>query len=788
MPSTPRPRALNEVLVRAAERLRAQTGALLVELWAWGVIPPSAADAPYAASAARERAAAAAAAGAGDPEAWACLARSGAADRLRRADVFMRRGGLMAFAPESAAPPTLRPAPAVAGECLRAGAPAAFTTEALYAGSAPRALRALRRLVGARHAAVLPVGPDHPAALWVIAAAEPGAVAAPRWAELTAAAAPYALVVRAADEAERARAAERRIAVHAAEEREFAGRVSRVLASHRDVQGAFHAVAAEIALLFPVDRAALLMYDAERDRIERVASDPDGESGLAAGEVFSPSGSVAVALRDRVPRLRALAGATQGVEGALARAGYRSALHYPLNFRDRTVGLLALSSRDDDVLTARHIDLLYTISLPLAVAVEDLRLRRAIQQSERKYRDLYDNAPDMLLSIGPDRRVLDCNATTARVLGYDRGELIGRPVTDFHDAEFNRVFRRAFDKFVREGFLDGLEGRYLRRDGAPIEVSMSATAIYDERGVYVGSRSVVRDITERKALERRVLEAAKLAAVGRLAAGVAHELNNPLAGVVGFAHLLLEEVEDEYVRDRMQKILESGERCRRIVEDLLLYARQKGPRIERVDLDRLMSRVVRLGEYQWRVANVTVTRPAAEGIPDVEADPEQMEQVFLSLMSNAVDAMQNGGELTIALDRSRLRMPPCAAVDIRFADTGPGIPPDVVPHIFEPFFTTKEVGKGTGLGLSIAYSIVRDHMGEILVETGRGRGTTFTVRLPVARPALAEGAAAAASASATGPAPAAAAAAGAAAAGATGGGGAGGAGEPATVRAGGRLS
>jgi signal transduction histidine kinase len=231
-------------------------------------------------------------------------------------------------------------------------------------------------------------------------------------------------------------------------------------------------------------------------------------------------------------------------------------------------------------------------------------------------------------------------------------------------------------------------------------------------------------------LERRLFHAERLTTVGRLAAGIAHEINNPLSGVVGYSKLLLERDLDPKIREKVERIAQSGERCRKIVEGVLLFSRsQQGGERTEIDLATLVDRVVRIGEYQWKMHNVRIMREP-ERLPEsaslrVMADGDQLEQVLLNLLSNAVDAMPRGGTVRITLAAE-----PDDHISFSVSDEGVGIPDAIRDSIFDPFFSTKEIGKGTGLGLSISYGIVRDHGGDILLESQPGRGTTFRVVLP----------------------------------------------------------
>jgi signal transduction histidine kinase len=233
------------------------------------------------------------------------------------------------------------------------------------------------------------------------------------------------------------------------------------------------------------------------------------------------------------------------------------------------------------------------------------------------------------------------------------------------------------------------------------------------------------DLRDRRALERQILRSQKLAAVGLLAAGIAHEINNPLSGVVGYSKLLLERPLQPEIRERVEKIAQSGERCRKIMEGVLLFSRQQDGGVRRqVDIRALLDRVLAIGEYQWRMHNVRIIRELDEPA-SVMADADQIEQVVLNLLSNAVDAMPRGGAV-----RLRLAVPPGGGASLTVADEGHGIPEEIQARIFDPFFSTKEIGKGTGLGLAISYGIVHDHGGDIVVDSAPGRGTVFTVTLP----------------------------------------------------------
>jgi len=227
---------------------------------------------------------------------------------------------------------------------------------------------------------------------------------------------------------------------------------------------------------------------------------------------------------------------------------------------------------------------------------------------------------------------------------------------------------------------------------------------------------------------RQIGQSEKLASIGRLAAGVAHEINNPLTGVLTFAHLLREKPNmDDQDRQDLDLIIHETSRAAEIVRGLLDFARERPALKEPLDLNDVVRRTMRLIRNQKSFERIVIQEELRDVLPAVEGDRNQLQQVFLNLSLNACEAMPNGGTLTITTVADGDR------VQVRMHDTGCGISPEHLPQIFEPFFTTKPVGKGTGLGLSVSYGIVEQHGGALEVETEEGKGSTFIIRLPALR-------------------------------------------------------
>ena len=223
-----------------------------------------------------------------------------------------------------------------------------------------------------------------------------------------------------------------------------------------------------------------------------------------------------------------------------------------------------------------------------------------------------------------------------------------------------------------------------------------------------------------------MLQAEKMSSLGKLAAGVAHQLNNPLGGITLFTKLVMEEYQHEpgAVED-LQRILKDAQRCRDTVKELLEFARQTRQEMRLHDINQAIIRTLFLLENQTLFQNITIEKQLSENLPQVPGDIQQLNHLFMNIILNAAQAMEGQGTLTIKTDLSADKN----HVRIEISDTGPGIPDDVMPHIFDPFFTTKEEGKGTGLGLSMVYGIVQNHGGKIRARSTPGRGTFFIVEL-----------------------------------------------------------
>ena len=313
--------------------------------------------------------------------------------------------------------------------------------------------------------------------------------------------------------------------------------------------------------------------------------------------------------------------------------------------------------------------------------------------------------------------------------GFEQRQLLGRPLLELAAPGYVRPLADALQATLRGGQVDNLELQIMRGNGHAGQFSVNLSPMRDEQDNINSIVVVMTDITDSAELRGKLVHAEKMAAVGQLVSGVAHEVNNPLTAILGFADLLLENPDlPDNARKDLRVILQEAQRTKQIVQNLLSFARQMPPQRNPVQLNLILRRTIQLRSYDFNSHGIDIVEHLDEGLPDVIGDAHQLQQVFLNILNNAYDAVhETGRPARIEINTTKAG----DAVEVSFRDNGHGIShPD---RIFDPFFTTKEVGKGTGLGLSICYGIVKEHGGEILCHNNSdGQGATFIVRFPAA--------------------------------------------------------
>ncbi len=381
--------------------------------------------------------------------------------------------------------------------------------------------------------------------------------------------------------------------------------------------------------------------------------------------------------------------------------------------------------------------------IELEMQNEELRRTQTeLETSQARYFDLYDLAPVGYVTLSEHGLILEVNLTTATLLGVARGALVKQPLTRFIHPDDQDIFYRHRKLLFETGAPQVCQLRLVKKDAAPFWVRIDATAAQDADGAPV-CRATMIDITERKAAEaalqassdevktmsQQLWQAAKLATMGELASSIAHELNNPLATIsLRVESLIAQTTGDDPRRRELEIIGQEVERMGKLVSNLLQFSRRSQPQISTVNVCDEIEKTLELIHYHLRKHNIAVAREFKPEGPLIHADRQQLRQLFLNLFTNASDAMPEGGTLTIRVTKR----PEEKQICIEIADTGVGIPPEILPKVLEPFYTTKPEGKGTGLGLAICRRIAQAHNGTLNItnEGGPGNGTRVCITLP----------------------------------------------------------
>ena len=371
---------------------------------------------------------------------------------------------------------------------------------------------------------------------------------------------------------------------------------------------------------------------------------------------------------------------------------------------------------------------------------ERLQRERALADSEARYRHIVLTAREGIWQIDADGRCTFANQTLADMLGYTLRELMGHTYEELMD-EDSALLARANQERRRQGISEQQDIRLRSKDGRGVWVIASDAPFFDDAGVYLGTLSMLTDITARKRLESQFLQAQKMESVGRLAGGIAHEFNNLLTAINGYAEFLKEELIGQLpLLHDVNEIMRAGGRATVLTRQLLIFARQQT--VELIPL-RLNDVIVEVGAMLRKLigSDVELISLPGDGIGIILADQAQIEQVLVNLVVNARDALPDGGTITLSTgsidlgksfvaEHSFVKPGPYATVEV--ADNGVGMTPEVLQRSLDPFFSTKERAKGTGLGLSTSYGIIKQHNGYILLTSDLGKGSRVTLYFPVA--------------------------------------------------------
>ena len=401
----------------------------------------------------------------------------------------------------------------------------------------------------------------------------------------------------------------------------------------------------------------------------------------------------------------------------------------PIARRGERIGAVTVGTSNERVFTLADLERIEAMGDLLSVSLENAELVETLRQAEWRFRTLFRAAPDAVFTVLQSGRIREANDAVRDVTGCDPLQVVGRPVVDLVGETDRERLRSALDATfagsptrLEVAFRHDGRGASIRRI---VALAMSRLPEADPPTVLL----VGRDMTSEREMRVRLMESDRLAAVGELVAGVAHEVNNPLSSISAFAQLLLRDGGlTAAQRDSIEVIKSETLRASQVVKDLLAFARRSEPQREPLDLNAVILRTLRLRGYQLTSNKISVESDLSADLPSVVGDARQLQQVCLNLVTNAIQAMATLGGGTLFVSTR----PEGAHVVLDMRDTGPGIPDAAKARIFEPFFTTKGEGEGTGLGLSVSYGIIMAHGGKIEVATSSGAGTTLRVTLPAA--------------------------------------------------------
>lgn len=394
----------------------------------------------------------------------------------------------------------------------------------------------------------------------------------------------------------------------------------------------------------------------------------------------------------------------------------------PCHVKDRVIAYIGLGkTQNGDYLTSEDLELLEAVSDYIGIAVENARLYRSLEEKAGEYQSLKDFSENIVESINVGVIVEDVDG---RIVGWNKAlvSLTGLKQTDTLDNRTQQVIPPELLQQLSES------GHLYKQPWNGLTVNFSATSLMDKGGSTRGRLIMIDDITERTRLEDQLVQNEKLTSIGLLAAGVAHEINTPLAVISSYSQMLRKEISPEDSRYKLlEKITRQTFRASEIVNNLLNFSRTNATEFAEVDIHQIINETLSLLEHQFKNARIRVLRELLADDPLTFGNAGKLQQIFLNLFVNARDAMADGGELRIYSEIIDSK------IEITVQDTGVGITRDNIKKIYDPFFTTKAAGKGTGLGLSVSYGIIREHGGSISVESKTGVGTSFKLELPLVR-------------------------------------------------------
>ncbi|MFI5096550.1 MAG: ATP-binding protein [Candidatus Acidiferrales bacterium] len=407
----------------------------------------------------------------------------------------------------------------------------------------------------------------------------------------------------------------------------------------------------------------------------------------------------------------------------------------PCRIREHTVAVLGLGKTvDGDFLSSDDVELVQTIAGYVAIALDNSQLYSSLEQKASEIARLKDFSENIVESLNVGVLAVDLEGTVEawnsrmeQVFGVPRDAAVGQPLGSLLPAELASEIASRDDQEQ----ITGIYKHRFQRQGRSLILNVSITPLVGKSGERIGRLLLFDDVTQRERMEEQMSQTEKLTSLGLLAAGVAHEVNTPLAVISNYIQMLAKQMPDGDPRHSIiEKIVKQTFRASEIVNNLLNFSRTGAGELADVDLNRVVEETLSLVAHPLKTSQIRVVKQLTEDLPPVRGSANKLQQVFLNLFLNARDAMPTGGMLEVRTAAHN------GTVEIEVVDTGNGIPREHIHKIFDPFFTTKATGRGTGLGLSVSYGIIKEHAGRIDVRSTPGRGTAFHVEFPAVRKAV----------------------------------------------------
>lgn len=398
-----------------------------------------------------------------------------------------------------------------------------------------------------------------------------------------------------------------------------------------------------------------------------------------------------------------------------------SFISVPLVYKSEMFGTFLAASKSEDFFSERRVDLLSAIVNQMSIAVKNSQLYLDTNQYKNDLENLFNSSLDFIVTLSIDGVIQYKNERFDKVFGADK-KVAGKKIVEFVAAKHKDKVKEKISVDSRDDTMYEIELMDAKGHTIPCLISQSTLNNRDEFLL------IIKDVSQISQLQKQLIQAEKLSALGQMIAGAAHELNNPLAGILGYGQLILEEDLPQQTLSDVQVILKETDRCKTIVQNLLSFARKQNSVTEMIDINKMLTDIFELQRYDFEIRFVELVIDLEPTLPKIFGNCDQLQQVFLHLVRNAKDALKisskHGKKLTVTTEKLQ------SSILVKIDDNGCGISPENKDKIFDPFFTTKEIGEGTGLGLSLCFGIVHGHEGQLSLEKSDENGSLFVVELP----------------------------------------------------------